>query len=217
MRVLAGYPLAMEVVLPNLKRQSPGQVLDALRVADGDLDTDSEDRTKSIIKCVEYSHGNLSENSQKLLLCLAPFSGFIYRSLIPNYVEELQKLEPLQGYNFADFDTAIQEAIDWGLLEPMNEGSQLLTIQPVFPYFLKTKLNGLDAATQEAIGEGFKNHYQGLEGYYNQLMESKEPQERQLGAFSVVWSTKISTTPCKLVWRIRRVLVSFFVCINILM
>jgi hypothetical protein len=131
MRVLAGYPLAMEVVLPNLKLQSPGQVLEALRVADGDLDTDSEDRTKSIIKCVEYSHGNLSENSQKLLLCLAPFSGFICRSLIPNYVEELQKLEPLQGYNFADFDRAIQEAIDWGLLEPMDEGSQLLTIQPV--------------------------------------------------------------------------------------
>ena len=183
MRVLAGYPLAMEVVLPNLKRQSPGQVLEALRVADGDLDTDSEDRTKSIIKCVEYSHSNLSENSQRLLLCLAPFSGFIDRSDIPNYAQQLQKLEPLQGYNFADFDTAIQEAIHWGLLEPMDEENRLLTIQPVFPYFLKTKLNGLDAATREAIGEGFKNHYLGLAGSYNQLMESKEPQKRQLGAF----------------------------------
>ena len=183
MRVLAGYPLAMEVVLPNLKRQSPGQVLEALRVADGDLDTDSEDRTKSIIKCVEYSHSNLSENSQRLLLFLAPFSGFIDRSSIPNYAQQLQKLEPLQGYNFADFDTAIQEAIHWGLLEPMDEGSQLLTIQPVFPYFLKTKLNGLDAATREAIGEGFKNYYQGLARTYYQLMESNDPQERQLGAF----------------------------------
>ena len=183
MKVLAGYPLAMEVVLPNLKRQSPGQVLEALRVGNGDLDTDSEDRTKSIIKCVEYSHSNLSENSQRLLLCLAPFSGFIYRSAIPNYAQQLQKLEPLQGYNFADFDTAIQEAIHRGLLEPMDEENQLLTIQPVFPYFLKTKLNGLAAATREAIGEGFKNHYQGLAHTYYQLMESQDAQKRQLGAF----------------------------------
>ncbi|MEG3438506.1 CHAT domain-containing protein, partial [Pannus brasiliensis CCIBt3594] len=183
MKVLVGYPLAMEVILPNLKRQSPGQVLEALQIADGDLDTDSEDKTKSIIKCVEYSHSNLSENSQKLLLCLAPFSGFIDRSDIPNYAQQLQKLEPLQGFDFTDFDTAIQEAIDRGLLKPIEEESPLLTIQPVFPYFLKIKLNALDPAMREAIQEGFKNHYQVLANAYNQLMESQDPQQRQLGIF----------------------------------
>jgi tetratricopeptide (TPR) repeat protein len=58
---------------------------------------------------------------------------------------------------------------------------QLLTIQPVFPYFLKTKLNQLDGLTREALAEGFKNHYQGLAGYYRQLMQSKEAQARQTG------------------------------------
>jgi tetratricopeptide (TPR) repeat protein len=59
----------------------------------------------------------------------------------------------------------------------------LLTIQPVFPYFLKTKLGTLDESTREALQEGFKNHYQGLAGDYNQLMESKDAQDRQLGRF----------------------------------
>jgi hypothetical protein len=32
MGLLVGYPLAMEVVLANLRRQSPGEVLEALRL-----------------------------------------------------------------------------------------------------------------------------------------------------------------------------------------
>ena len=183
MKVLAGYPLALEVVLPNLKSQSPSQILVALQAADFDLDSGSEDKTKSILKCVEYSHSNLSPDAQRLLICLAPFTGFIYRPLIPNYAEELQKLEPFQDCDFANFDAAIQEAINWGLLEGMNEANRMLTIQPIFPYFLKTKLASLDEATRKALQEGFKNYYQGLAGSYNQLMESKDPQQRQLGIF----------------------------------
>ncbi|MHC5756072.1 MAG: tetratricopeptide repeat protein, partial [Nostoc sp.] len=43
--------------------------------------------------------------------------------------------------------------------------------------------NELDAATREALQEGFKNHYIGLARDYNRYMESKEPQERQIGIF----------------------------------
>jgi hypothetical protein len=69
---------------------------------------------------VEYSHSNLSPDAQELLLCLAPFSGFIDRSDIPNYAEELQKLEPFKDYAFDKFDAAIQEAISWGLLSALT-------------------------------------------------------------------------------------------------
>ena len=183
MKVLAGYPLALEVVLPNLKTQSPAQILQALQAADVDLDSGSEDKTKSILKCVEYSHSNLSPDAQRLLICLAPFTGFILRDAIPDYAKQLQALAPFQNYDFANFDAAIQEAIHWGLLEGMDEANRLLTIQPIFPYFLKTKLASLDETTHKALQEGFKNHYQGLANSYNQLMESKDPQQRQLGIF----------------------------------
>ena len=183
MKLLAGYPLAMEVVLANLQKQTPQEILQGLQAADVNLDVASEDKTKSILKCVEYSHSNLSPEAQKLLICLAPFSGFIHRAGIPNYINELQKLEPFQNYQFDKLDDAIQEAINWGLLSPMDNDSALLTIQPVFPYFLKTKLATVDAATCEALQEGFKNHYLGLANSYNQLMESKDAQKRQRGIF----------------------------------
>jgi tetratricopeptide (TPR) repeat protein len=183
MKLLAGYPLAMEVVLANLQKQTPQKILQGLQAADVNLDVASEDKTKSILKCVEYSHSNLSPEAQKLLICLALFSGFIFRENMPDYIKDLQKLESFQNYQFDKFDDAIQEAINWGLLSPMDKDSPWLTIQPVFPYFLKTKLATIDAATREALQTGFKNHYLGLASYYNQLMESKDAQERQLGIF----------------------------------
>ncbi|MGH8002984.1 MAG: CHAT domain-containing protein, partial [Brasilonema sp.] len=183
MKLLAGYPLAMEVVLANLKNQSPKEILSALQSADVKLDTGSEEKTKSILKCVEYSHSNLSPEAQKLLLCLAPFSGFLFRRAIPNYIERLQALEPFKDYHFEKFDEAIQEAINWGLLSSDSDLPDLLTIQPVFPYFLKTKLETLDEETRAALQSGFKNHYQYLAGSYNQLMKSKDAQERQLGIY----------------------------------
>ena len=181
MKLLAGYPLAMEVVLANLKNQQPEEILSGLQAADIDLDTESEDKTKSIIQCVEYSHSNLSPEAQKLLLCLAPFSGFIYREFIPNYSQELQKLEQFQDYPFDQFDQAIQEAINWGLLLPINENyPELLAIQPVFPYFLKNKLRK-DDSISEGLRKGFKNHYQLLADGYKQFMNSKDAQDRQWG------------------------------------
>ncbi|MCZ8226261.1 MAG: tetratricopeptide repeat protein [Microcystis sp. LE19-84.1B] len=187
MKLLAGYPLAMEVVLANLKRQSPEEIWQGLQLAEL-ADVGDKDKTNNIIKCVEYSHSNLSEEAQKLLLCLAPFSGFIHRDFIPFYSEELQKLEPLQGYQFDQFDAAIEEAIHWGLLSPMSEEMpSFLTIQPIFPYFLKTKLKELAPETQAAIWEGFKNHYRDLAGNYSNLLNSKNPQEKQWGILFCRW------------------------------
>ncbi|MBD2621647.1 tetratricopeptide repeat protein [Microcystis flos-aquae FACHB-1344] len=187
MKLLAGYPLAMEVVLANLKRQSPEEIWQGLQLAEL-VNVGDKDKTNNIIKCVEYSHSNLSEEAQKLLLCLAPFSGVIFRGVIRQYSQRLQQLEPLQGYQFDQFDAAIEEAIHWGLLSPMSEElPSFLTIQPIFPYFLKTKLKELAPETQAAIWEGFKNHYRDLAGYYGNLLNSKNPQEKQWGILFCRW------------------------------
>ncbi|MBD2602290.1 CHAT domain-containing tetratricopeptide repeat protein [Microcystis viridis] len=188
MKLLAGYPLAMEVVLANLKRQSPEEIWQGLQLAEL-ADVGDKDKTNNIIKCVEYSHSNLSEEAQKLLLCLAPFSGVIFRGVIRQYSQQLQQLEPLQGYQFDQFDAAIEEAIHWGLLSPMSEElPDFLTIQPIFPYFLKTKLKELAPETQAAIWEGFKNHYRDLAGsYFDTLLNSKNPKEKQWGILFCRW------------------------------
>ena len=185
MGLLAGYPLAMEVVLANLARQSAAAVLAGLDAADVNLDSGEADKTKSILTCVEYSHSNLSAAAQKLLLCLAPFKGFIDRADLPNYAQQLQQLEPFADWEFDQFEAAVDKAMRWGLLSPYFEGNdgRLLRIQPVFPYFLKAKLADVDEAVRAGLATGFKEHYKGLAAQYDQMMESKEPEQRKLGVF----------------------------------
>ena len=188
MKLLAGYPLAIEVILSNLGRQSVAEVLAGLDAADVSLDRVGS-KTESILQCVEYSHSNLSASAQRSLLCLALFSGFIDRNDLKNYAQHLQAT----GSEFADLtiealDSAVGEAIDLGLLAPMSGNNpNLLTIQPVFPYFLKTKLAQSSAEFRSALRLGFKNHYEGLAKYYNKMMQSKDPQEKQLGQIFCKW------------------------------
>ncbi|MEQ9485211.1 MAG: tetratricopeptide repeat protein [Coleofasciculus sp. F4-SAH-05] len=61
---------------------------------------------------------------------------------------------------------------------------RLLRIQPVFPYFLRMKLNQQDAAMREALREGFKRHYLGLASLYLEWLRSQEAQEQQAGIFA---------------------------------
>ncbi len=80
LKLLAGYPLALEVVLANLARQTPAQILAAFTSgAEGLENTPTgdlwADKTASIVRCIEYSHSNLSPAAQALLACLAPFTG----------------------------------------------------------------------------------------------------------------------------------------------
>ena len=52
-KVLDGFPLALEVVLANLAHQSPAEVLAALQAGDVSIDpkSDSQDKTESILCC----------------------------------------------------------------------------------------------------------------------------------------------------------------------
>ena len=123
------------------------------------------------------------------MLCLALFSGFLNRSFLPQYVKQLQAAgEAFGDLTIETLDSAVGEAIDLGLLAPMSaDNPNLLMIQPVFPYFLKTKLAQSSAEFRSALRLGFKNHYEGLAGYYNQMMESREAQEKQLGQLFCKW------------------------------
>jgi hypothetical protein len=85
LRLLDGYPLPLEVVLANLARETPDSVLKALLAGDVELDRGSpQTRTESILRCIDYSHSNLSPEAQGLLVCLAPFTGVIDTQSCPS-------------------------------------------------------------------------------------------------------------------------------------
>ena len=185
MKLLDGSPLAMKVVLVNLKRKSPEEILEQFEKAE--IDPGGDGKEDNIYKCIEYSYNNLSESAQKLLLLLAPFRGFINIYPILHYIEELEKFELFQDYELEQLEATVAEAVKWGLLSTIKDYPHLFTIQPVLPYFLQTKRKEVDEETRKALQEGFKNHYQWLASSYNDFLKSKKPQEKQKGIAFVHW------------------------------
>lgn len=136
----------------------------------------------SVWQPVKYSHNNLSPKERKLLLlCLLPFKRCINRDTLPLYTKNLQKLELFNSYVFDKLDELIQEAIDRGFLSPDSNYPSLLKFEIVFPCFLRTEIERPDNAIYTALQQGFRNYYQDLAVDYEQLMNSKDANERQIG------------------------------------
>jgi hypothetical protein len=182
-KVLDGFPLALEVVLANLAHQTPTGVLAALQAGDVSIDpkSDSQDKTESILRCIDYSHSNLSPEAQQLLLCLAPFTSIIDTGALDNYTSHLQQQPVLATLPFERWSEVLQEAANWGLLVP-DPIPGFLRLQPIFPYFLRNRLYAPEQTeVRSAVETAFRVHYDQLGGMLYDLLKSKEPQERQVG------------------------------------
>lgn len=179
----AGYPLALQVLLENLARQTPAEILNALQAGEEQIDfnKDTGDKTQSILQCIAYSHSNLAPDAQQLLTCLAPFTSVINAQWLPQYTERLRAQPALAHLPFEQWDKVLQQAANWGLLEP-HEVEGYLTLQPTLPYFLRARLNApAQAETKHAVETAFREHYDGIGGALTQAMQSKEPREKQIG------------------------------------
>ena len=181
--LLAGYPLALEVVLANLARQTPAQALAALQAGDVRLDRgDAQSKTESILRCIDYSHSNLSPEAQGLLFCLAPFSLVINSKLMEQYIAQLKEQPALAHLPFDRWAEVLREAVNWGLISPDPDVPGYLRLQPIFPYFLRAHLNAPEKAElRSAVETAFRRHYDEVGGAIKDLLLSKEPNQKQLG------------------------------------
>jgi tetratricopeptide (TPR) repeat protein len=188
LKLLKGYPLPLQVVLANLKSQTPAQVVDALEAGAPGVDKDETSadpfaaKTESILRCIEYSFSNLSPEAQGLLACLAPFTGVLDANQLGRYTERLKAQLALSALPFERWTEVLLEAANWGLLAPHPEIQVFLRLQPTLPYFLRARLNAPgNEAQRGAIETAFREHYDGMGAAIAGLLTSKEPQERQLG------------------------------------
>jgi tetratricopeptide (TPR) repeat protein len=196
LKLLDGYPLALEIVLANLARQSAADLLAAFSGGAAGIDAAHtpgdlwQDKTKSLLRCVEYSHSNLSPAAQTLLACLAPFTGVFNADWLPQYTAQLQAQPALADLPFDRWPELLQETVNWGLLTPHEVGGGYLRLQPILPYFLRQRLGGDDAphggvpetaTLRQAIEAAFRVHYNEVGRALAGLIQSKQPQERQVG------------------------------------
>jgi len=186
MTLLAGYPLALQVVLPHLAAKDTAKVLEELRhgLAEVDAAAGSDPvvaRTRSLMACIDYSHGHLDPDDQALLTCFAPFTGVINTDFLEQYQQVLAEEPMLAGLPLQRLGAVLERARGLGLLQRDAQTKTLLHPQPALSWFLTGRLNAADRAERRAaIERAFRKHYDGLAEALLELQQSKEPEARRL-------------------------------------
>ncbi|WP_335093261.1 tetratricopeptide repeat protein [Nostoc sp.] len=157
LKLLGRHPLSLRVVLPHLKTQTPGQLIEALRRG---LDTfrgqEEEGREKSLTVSLDYSFAKLSERTRQRLPFLALFSERFDAHWLYQFSDSPddsygQAYQAVFGENLQkpDWLRILNEAAAAGILEYLGES--IYKIHPALPWYLRQQLNTI--TSQEVINE----------------------------------------------------------------
>jgi tetratricopeptide (TPR) repeat protein len=181
MTLLAGYPLALQVVLPHLAAKNAAEVLDELRqgLTAADAAVPGSDpvvaRTNSLMACIDYSHGHLDPEAQALLACFAPFTGVINPNLLDGYQKALAEEPALAGLPLAHLSEVLERARSLGLVQRDAMGGTLLCPQPALSWFLTHRLAAADQAERRrAIERAYRKLYEEYASALYRLQEAKD-------------------------------------------
>ena len=175
--LLNGYPLPLTVVLPILASAPLSVVLTDLKGG-----RPGADPTGLIGRAIESSHGKLNAVLQNSLLLLAPFFTSVIPTdfLLKGYRDLLVEHEAVQSLGSFDLPAAINQAITVGLATPHPQLTGKVQVQPVLPYFLRSRLHQ-QQALQAATGQAHFQLYSQLALALGGMLRTPEnPQQRAI-------------------------------------
>jgi tetratricopeptide (TPR) repeat protein len=180
MDILAGYPLAMEIMLPNLGQRSSKELREVLTGAGVDLQGGKI--SEEIFKCINISFLLLTEKERETMLVFAPFTSFLNSAPLEVYLKELQVFEFFSHLTLEDLEEVLGQGEKQGLLKEIFP--KFYSIQPVFPFFLGEQVaHSFGSDGLKGMEQAFCRYMSWLAIAYKQLMESKEAEERQMSLF----------------------------------
>jgi tetratricopeptide (TPR) repeat protein len=163
--LLGGYPLSLTVVLPALAADPPSAVLAELKAGGRRADPGG-----LVGRAIEYSHGQLDPALQNSLLLLAPFTAVIGTGrMLERYRDRLLEHEAVRALGPVDLAAALDQAVSVGLATPHPQHGDLVQVQPVLPYFLRSRLRR-QPAWQAAASQAHYLLYRDLVGELTDML-----------------------------------------------
>jgi hypothetical protein len=131
LEILAGYPLAMEIILPNLAHRTAEELREML-TGEG-VDMQGGWVSEEIFKCVNISFSLLTERARSGLLAFAPFTSFLNAVYLEKYLEALHGEGLFKDTTSSHMEDALAQAEKQGLVKE-ERFKKCYASQPVFPY-----------------------------------------------------------------------------------
>ncbi|QTA89392.1 tetratricopeptide repeat protein [Desulfonema magnum] len=130
----------------------------------------------------KIARNNLFSEIQDLLCCLAPFASFINMKGLGSYIRYLKEQPALANLPFHLWEDIIQEAMNRGLFSPVSHMPVFLQLDPIFPFFLKTRLYAFERKEKRmAVETAFREYYDSLAEAVYGIMKSNHTDKKALG------------------------------------
>jgi hypothetical protein len=173
-RLLRGHPRSLEVVLPQLRRRSPAEIIRAL-----------QDRVDSLGEAMEdaslaYAFSQMSEPARKHLPFMGLFTSYVNAHMLGVFVhagdDQQKAYEEVIGESLdaPGWEAVLEEAAGAGLARPV--GSRIYELHPTLPPFFRRQLvsrvgeDGLAKLDGEFVG-----FYAGWGASFLEGMEKADP------------------------------------------
>lgn len=137
LRYLRGNPLAIQVVVPELKRTTPAALLAELQSGEATLGEDDprEGRERSLTASLSYRLDGLPAGHRERLGILALFQGFVVADNLAVISGQDGAPQPLAGLEREAWIEVLDSAADAGLLQRVGDGKY--SVHPALPYFFQ--------------------------------------------------------------------------------
>src|SRR5260370_7835688 len=116
--------------------------------------------------------------------------------MLDNYTEQLRQQPARPALPFERWPDVLREAQNWGLPSPDPAAPGFLHLQPIFPYFLRSRLQEpAQAEVKQAVEHAFREYYRRLGTTLYSLLSSQDAQQRRLGQLLAGLEYKTLVTP----------------------
>ena len=170
LNLLRGHPRSLEVILPHLRSQSPGQVIHTLQHS---IDTLGDVLEASL----DYGFGRLSPRTQRHLPLLGLFATYVHVGTVANFVsagdaqQEAYAEVMGEALDAAGWAAVLEEARAAGLVRMAGPG--LYELHPTLPRFLRRRLHA--AAGEDGLARldrEFRRFFAAWAAHYHDPLRS---------------------------------------------
>ncbi len=158
LKYLAGNPLAIQVILPELKRNAPEPLLAKLKSGEASIRDDAElGRAHSLVASLSYRLDSLDPDLRKRLGILAPFQGFVNSGTLSIISNSKGAPKIIRGLKQKDWESLLETAVEVGLLRERTK--EMYTIHPAIPWFFHDLMNKTFKNRSDRLERTFTSTY----------------------------------------------------------
>ncbi len=171
---LQGNPLAIQVILSELRRTSPETLLDSLQSGAATFreDDPKQGRERSLTASLTYRLDALDTTLRKRLGILALFQGFVNAQVLAAMCQEVEDPpEIIGGMGREDWTAILDSAAEVGLLRRVGEG--FYTLHPALPWFFHDLMKDAFPDHEEWLERAFVYAYSACGRSLEQLFHNK--------------------------------------------